>query len=103
MHAASDEEIFDRAAQDDRVVVSADTDFGTAAHVLAALAISRLCGGHVRLASGRACRRLRLSSIGSDRPVRSSALSESVCSMLSISRSSFVVEMNGASGAVERR
>jgi predicted nuclease of predicted toxin-antitoxin system len=29
MHAASDEEIFDRAAQDDRVVVSADTDFGT--------------------------------------------------------------------------
>ncbi len=29
MHAASDEEIFERAAQDDRVVVSADTDFGT--------------------------------------------------------------------------
>ncbi len=29
MHAASDEEIFDRAARDDRVVVSADTDFGT--------------------------------------------------------------------------
>lgn len=29
MHAASDEEIFDHAAQDDRVVVSADTDFGT--------------------------------------------------------------------------
>jgi predicted nuclease of predicted toxin-antitoxin system len=29
MHAVSDEEIFDRAAQDDRVVVSADTDFGT--------------------------------------------------------------------------
>jgi predicted nuclease of predicted toxin-antitoxin system len=29
MYAASDEEIFDRAAQDDRVVVSADTDFGT--------------------------------------------------------------------------
>jgi predicted nuclease of predicted toxin-antitoxin system len=29
MRAASDEEIFDRAAQDDRVVVSADTDFGT--------------------------------------------------------------------------
>jgi predicted nuclease of predicted toxin-antitoxin system len=29
MHAASDEEIFDYAAKDDRVVVSADTDFGT--------------------------------------------------------------------------
>jgi predicted nuclease of predicted toxin-antitoxin system len=29
MHAASDEEIFDRAAEGDRVVVSADTDFGT--------------------------------------------------------------------------
>ncbi len=29
MQAASDEEIFDRAAQDDPVVVSADTDFGT--------------------------------------------------------------------------
>ena len=29
MQAASDEEIFDRAAQDDRVVVSADTDLGT--------------------------------------------------------------------------
>jgi len=29
MHAASDEEIFDRPARDDRVVVSADTDFGT--------------------------------------------------------------------------
>jgi predicted nuclease of predicted toxin-antitoxin system len=29
MHAASDEEIFDRAAQDQRAVVSADTDFGT--------------------------------------------------------------------------
>jgi predicted nuclease of predicted toxin-antitoxin system len=29
MHAASDEEIFDHAAQADRVVVSADTDFGT--------------------------------------------------------------------------
>jgi predicted nuclease of predicted toxin-antitoxin system len=29
MQAASDEEIFDHAAQDDRVVVSADTDFGT--------------------------------------------------------------------------
>jgi predicted nuclease of predicted toxin-antitoxin system len=29
MHAASDEEIFERAALDDRVVVSADTDFGT--------------------------------------------------------------------------
>jgi len=29
MHAASDEEIVDRAARDDRVVVSADTDFGT--------------------------------------------------------------------------
>ena len=29
MHAASDAEIFDRAARDDRVVVSADTDFGT--------------------------------------------------------------------------
>lgn len=29
MHAASDEEIFNRAAQDDRVVVSADTGFGT--------------------------------------------------------------------------
>jgi predicted nuclease of predicted toxin-antitoxin system len=31
MQAASDEEIFDRAAQDDRVVVSADTHFGTLA------------------------------------------------------------------------
>lgn len=29
MHAASDEEIFDRAGQNDRVVVSADTDFAT--------------------------------------------------------------------------
>lgn len=29
MHAASDEEIFDLAAREQRVVVSADTDFGT--------------------------------------------------------------------------
>lgn len=29
MQAASDEEIFDRAAADNRAVVSADTDFGT--------------------------------------------------------------------------
>lgn len=29
MHAASDEEIFDVAAREGRVVVSADTDFGT--------------------------------------------------------------------------
>ena len=29
MQAASDQEIFDHAAQDDRIVVSADTDFGT--------------------------------------------------------------------------
>jgi predicted nuclease of predicted toxin-antitoxin system len=29
MQAASDEEIFDHAAEDDRIVVSADTDFGT--------------------------------------------------------------------------
>ena len=29
MAAASDEQIFDRAAQDARIVISADTDFGT--------------------------------------------------------------------------
>jgi len=29
MHAASDEEIFDHAQAEGRVVVSADTDFGT--------------------------------------------------------------------------
>jgi len=29
MQAASDQEIFDHAAKDDRIVVSADTDFGT--------------------------------------------------------------------------
>jgi predicted nuclease of predicted toxin-antitoxin system len=29
LQAAADEEIFDHAARDDRVVVSADTDFGT--------------------------------------------------------------------------
>ena len=29
MAAASDEQIFDRAAQDGRIVISADTDFGT--------------------------------------------------------------------------
>ena len=29
MHAATDEEIFERAARESRVVVSADTDFGT--------------------------------------------------------------------------
>jgi predicted nuclease of predicted toxin-antitoxin system len=29
IHTASDEEIFDRAGEEDRVVVSADTDFGT--------------------------------------------------------------------------
>jgi predicted nuclease of predicted toxin-antitoxin system len=29
MQAASDQEILDHAAQDDRIVVSADTDFGT--------------------------------------------------------------------------
>lgn len=29
MHAASDEEIFDLAARESRIVVSADTDFGT--------------------------------------------------------------------------
>lgn len=29
MHAASDEEIFDLAAREQRIVVSADTDFGT--------------------------------------------------------------------------
>jgi predicted nuclease of predicted toxin-antitoxin system len=29
MHAAEDEEIFVRAAEEDRIIVSADTDFGT--------------------------------------------------------------------------
>jgi predicted nuclease of predicted toxin-antitoxin system len=29
MQAAADEEIFDRAAEDSRIVISADTDFGT--------------------------------------------------------------------------
>lgn len=29
LHAASDEEIFDRAQQEQRTVISADTDFGT--------------------------------------------------------------------------
>ena len=29
LRAASDDEIFDRAAAEDRIVVSADTDFGT--------------------------------------------------------------------------
>ena len=29
MHAAEDEEIFTRASEEDRIIVSADTDFGT--------------------------------------------------------------------------
>jgi predicted nuclease of predicted toxin-antitoxin system len=43
LHAASDEEIFDLAAQEGRVVVSADTDFGTLLAIRKSASPSVIC------------------------------------------------------------